>query len=197
MSIYKEEWWPTPVWYYDIPTDEINLEKIAQECYFQKNVDPPGRTKSNRKGWQSQSFDLSNFNKNTEIIKLIKQIEKLASQVFNDFGILKKIPTELGNFWININHPSSFNVAHVHSNSVISGVCYIKSNDHAGNLFLHNRSDLEFINKTYTDCNNKSTFSDITYSPVQGRIIFFPGWINHSVGENKSTEDRISISFNF
>jgi uncharacterized protein (TIGR02466 family) len=197
MSIYKEEWWPTPVWYNDISTDEIDLEKIANECYFQKNLDPTGRARSNRSGWQSQSFDLSNFDKNTEIIKLIKQIEKLASKIFDDFGILKKIPSELENFWININQPSSFNVPHVHSNSVISGVCYIKSNDLSGNLFLHNRSDSEFINKTYTDCNNKSTFSDVTYTPVQGRIIFFPGWIGHSVGENKSTEDRISIAFNF
>ena len=197
MNIYKEEWWPTPVWYNDSSIDEIDFKKIVQECYFQKNLDPAGRAKSNRNGWQSQSFDLSTFNNNTEIIKLIKQIENVASQIFNDFGILKKIPAELGNFWININQPASFNVAHVHSNSVVSGVCYIKSNDQSGNLILHNRSDSEFINKTYTDCNNKSTFSDITYSPIQGRIIFFPGWISHSVGENKSTEDRISISFNF
>ena len=181
MNIYKEEWWPTPVWYNDSSIDEIDFEKIVQECYFQKNLDPAGRAKSNRNGWQSQSFDLSAFNNNTEIIKLIKQIENVASQIFNDFGILKKIPAELGNFWININQPASFNVAHVHSNSVVSGVCYIKSNDQSGNLILHNRSDSEFINKTYTDCNNKSTFSDITYSPIQGRIIFFPGWISHSV----------------
>ena len=197
MKIYKEEWWPTPVWYYDISIDEIDFEKIAQECYYQKNVDPTGCTKSNRKGWQSQSFYLSTFNENTEIVKLIKQIENLAPQIFNDFGIIKKIPTELDNFWININQPNSSNISHIHPNAVISGVCYIKSNDQSGNLLVHNRSDADFINKMYTDCKNKSTFSDIAYSPIQRRIIFFPGWISHSVAENKSTEDRISISFNF
>jgi len=28
-------------------------------------------------------------------------------------------------------------------------------------------------------------------------LVIFPGWLKHSVGANLSTEDRISISFNF
>ena len=32
--------------------------------------------------------------------------------------------------------------------------------------------------------------------PVEGRILIFPAHLLHEVGENKSNQDRISVSFN-
>jgi hypothetical protein len=32
--------------------------------------------------------------------------------------------------------------------------------------------------------------------PKDGDLVCFPGWINHSVGENLSEHTRISIAFN-
>ena len=32
--------------------------------------------------------------------------------------------------------------------------------------------------------------------PEEGRMYIFPGWLEHGVEPNQSTEDRVSISFN-
>jgi uncharacterized protein (TIGR02466 family) len=196
MNLHKEEWWPTPVWWYDI-VDEVDLRLITKECYDQRQIDFNGNSLSNRHGWQSQSSENLILNPDSEIKKLTKKIEEIAAEIYENFGVIKTKPKHLANFWININSKGSFNVPHVHPGSVISGVCYIKADRLSGNLNLHNRPELEFINRAYTECNNRMTFTEISYSPIQGRIIFFPGWINHSVSENKSDQDRISIAFNF
>ena len=36
----------------------------------------------------------------------------------------------------------------------------------------------------------------IHFNPTEGKIIVFPSHLNHLVQENKSNEDRISVSFN-
>ena len=38
---------------------------------------------------------------------------------------------------------------------------------------------------------------DADLEPISGRIIMFPAWLWHAVGENKSNDVRISVSFNF
>ena len=40
------------------------------------------------------------------------------------------------------------------------------------------------------------TAEEITMRPEEGRMYVFPGWLEHGVEENKSTQDRVGISFN-
>ena len=34
------------------------------------------------------------------------------------------------------------------------------------------------------------------FPPIEGRVLVFPSYLSHQVQENKSDEDRISVSFN-
>ena len=38
---------------------------------------------------------------------------------------------------------------------------------------------------------------DYSYEPVEGGLMLFPAHLEHKVLENKSDEDRISVSFKF
>jgi len=40
------------------------------------------------------------------------------------------------------------------------------------------------------------TAEEITMRPEEGRMYVFPGWLEHGVEENRSNQDRVSISFN-
>ena len=43
---------------------------------------------------------------------------------------------------------------------------------------------------------SKLAASKWRYSPTPNRLIIFPAWINHSVEENNSNLERISMAFN-
>jgi len=57
---------------------------------------------------------------------------------------------------------------------------------------------LSVFDKSSNDDFKKSNFIDDSYHcyPTEGRIIVFPSHLEHHVQENKSNEDRISVSFN-
>jgi uncharacterized protein (TIGR02466 family) len=193
MQVIKEDWWATPIWYFDIPIEEADYIKIAEECYSEKNKSE-GRIISNKDGWQSNDIFK---NKNIpNISNLINIIDVQTKHVFKDHGLKNNIDVGIGNSWININFKDSSNYVHTHSECIMSGVYYIKANENSGDTEFYGDSRLEFYNQLYFDNSNKNTFSSVVYKPIVGRVLIFPSWVPHSVKSNKSDEDRISISFN-
>lgn len=196
MQITREDWWATPVWYFDIPIQEVDYNKIVNECYSEKNKSE-GRVCSNIHGWQSN--DIFTNPKIPNISNLIKTIETYSKNIFQDYGVKKDINLVIANSWININPPGSYNATHIHPTPGLSGVYYASAPKNSGNILLHNNFMMQFINATYLDTTieNKNTHDNIKYEPLTGRVIIFPSWLPHSVEINNSNEDRISIAFNF
>ena len=194
MQINREDWWATPVWYFDIPIQEVDYNKVAEQCYLEKSKSE-GRTVSNRIGWQSH--DICANSEIPNISNLIKTIEMYSKNIFQDYGIKKEFNVVIHNSWININTPGSYNEFHIHPNCVLSGVYYVSAPENSGNVVIHNNSIMQFTNASYLDINTKNTYQHIEYKPVNGKVIIFPSWLPHSVQPNNSKEDRISIAFNF
>ena len=194
MQINREDWWATPVWYFDIPIQEVDYNKVADECYLEKSKSE-GRVLSNKDGWQSN--DIYANPKIPNISNLIRTIETYSKNIFKDYGVRKDINLGIDNSWININPPGSYNKFHVHPGSTLSGVYYAKAPKDSGNILMYSNSLMQFINKSYLDGDNKNTYHYINYKPSDGRVIIFPAWLPHSVEKNDSKEDRISIAFNF
>ncbi len=192
MQIFKQDWWATPVWYFDIPQSTVNYLEIEKECYQYKNIDA-GNTISNVGGYQSNNIFINNAS--TEIKKLLLSIENLSTEWYNDFNVKPQFPRKIDNCWININSTNNYNKPHVHHQSIFSGVYYVKAPKDTGCITFNNQSDRDFILQTFTN-QNRYTVSDINYDAVVGRVVIFPSWIQHSVGINQSNEDRISIAFN-
>ena len=100
--------------------------------------------------------------------------------------------------WLNIVPPGGFITRHDHSNSIISGVFYVltEQGDNV-NFFDSNLKIKQVITISSREQNiwNGNTFNINVHDNL---LLLFPSWIDHSVGENvlQATRNRLSIAFN-
>jgi uncharacterized protein (TIGR02466 family) len=169
--------------------DNLNLEIFAHDQMRTTN----GRKYSNRGGWQSNFVDES-----SELVPLVIEINNRLEALRNTIGFKDELNLKVDSMWININHPYSYNSLHLHPNSYMSGVYYIKVPENSGNLVLKHPTRLQslFTPSNVLKSYNENNSSNWNISPEVGKLIIFPSWIEHEVTQNLSGEDRISIAFN-
>ena len=187
MAMHTELWFPSVIWSSIVNSiNNTELKKYAYEC---KNNDK-GRTISNYGGWQSN--DIAGA-ENPEMEKLINLISEEAATCAKQVGLSE---VELYNIWININPPGSYNHLHNHVGSIFSGVYYVDASPEQGNIQFERSDGGEYHipSKIYKPTYYTSTRA--TYAAKTNALYIFPGWMKHSVEGNKTTTDRISISFN-
>ena len=182
---------PVPIHQFDVNGfDEIQNELIDY-AYDLKKKYPEGNLLSNRGGWQSKGFDV-----NDENDKLHQFIVNCLSQ----FPYIKISVKLLLHGWININKPGDYNVMHSHPTNDLSGVIWLKAPKDSGRIVFVSPFNFKSYREmsSYTDDFKKSFNIDESYyfNPIAGRILVFPSHLQHEVLENKSNEDRISVSFN-
>jgi uncharacterized protein (TIGR02466 family) len=194
IEIHKQDWWATPIWFFDIENDDIDFNKIESECYQEQNLDNIGRSVSNINGWQSQVIP---FDKNDEIKKAIQVIASTHYAYTNAFGTKDNLEFSIDNYWINISNKGGYNAAHNHPQSLFSCVFYIKTPKDSGDIVFYKNYMEQFAINPYTKNDNAYNFETVKYPAIKKRVIVFPSYVLHSVEENKSDEDRISISFNY
>ncbi len=103
---------------------------------------------------------------------------------------------EITGCWANINPPGTRHVAHQHPNNYLSGVYYLKAPEGAPSIaFLDPRSHVHIISPKVRRDNNYNS-GRVNIDVREGMLIIFPAWLVHEVGENRTDESRISISFN-
>lgn len=172
-----------------LSVDNLNLEMFAYEQMRMTD----GRKYTNRGGWQSNFIDDL-----PQVQPLIEHINQRLEQLRNDIEFIDQAFLRVESMWININHPYSYNSNHIHPNSYISGVYYVKVPENSGNLVLRHPSNLISI---FTPSDVIKQFNLLNSSkwniePKDGDLVMFPSWIEHEVTQNISGEDRISIAFN-
>lgn len=193
VNLIREEWWATPVWYSDISSEIVDIEKLKIECQEYKDR-YPSVSHSNIGGYQSpfvKDLEFENIN------KLKNVIDESCCAGLEDLGIIDDIPRKLAGLWININYQGSYNLQHIHPGSVLSGVFYVQIPKDSGNIVFEPSSERDFILKTITKQNNKFNWGTIEYTPLPGKLLIFPSWIQHQVSPSLSPEERISIAFNY
>ena len=125
--------------------------------------------------------------------KLVQDITSCMNQYCRD--ILGEEPNlRHTQSWLNVNPPGSSHHKHFHSNSILSGVLYLQVDDQTGKFLVH-REDNNRISKEIKNY-NQYNYKYLFFEPKQFELYIFPSSLSHSVDENKSTKDRISLSFN-
>jgi uncharacterized protein (TIGR02466 family) len=135
-----------------------------------------------------------------QFANLKKQIqEKVDEYVYEVLGVTKKQKWLITTSWLNKAPTGGYHPSHWHSNSLISGVYYLKTNPTSGAICFHKERshnnmwrdtfciDFEKTNEYNTDC---------AISPKPNDLLLFPSILNHSVLDNLSQEDRYSLAFN-
>ncbi len=184
-----DELFSTPIGCY---TGNYDLLSIEKWCYneMQKNE---GKQCSNLGGWQSNDYTGEDLEL-TPLKELCDGINYASDEFGQTLG-LRDRPT-LVNLWVNINPKGSYNRVHIHPESRLSGVFWIKSTntDDSGPLvFMRENS---YALDTIAPIKTKYSVNRFGYVPLSNNMLLFPSYLPHQVLLNKSDEDRISISFN-
>lgn len=94
--------------------------------------------------------------------------------------------------WCNKNSKGATHHRHAHPNSLVSGVFYFRIDDSAPILFHNKQNALVVEPIKHHEFNNEA----YGLKMKNAELILFPSHLEHSVPENKSDMERISLSFN-
>jgi len=182
---------------FSTPIYEANLmlpTGIEELCLNLKN-EQESVSLSNEGGYQSNN--IAN-DKRFETIRGLSYTH--TNEFYNMLGRAKGKEIHLSNMWVNINQNSHYNIPHIHPNSFLSGVIYIKVPKDSGKIIFNHPCDYltyDWKEECFDDLNNSTTAPSWWVQSETSKILIFPSWIKHSVESNQSNEERISIAFNF
>jgi len=189
--MFRDLVFPTPIYIADLNDDALN-QQLERDIINWSNEDK-GVVRTNIKGWHSST----NMHELPEYAKLVDMLYS-AQRTIYDQEYYESEPF-LGNMWANINPPGGSNRAHIHPNSLWSGVYYVKAPQNSGQLKIEDPRSVALMSRPRQKDVPKPDrlWREHHYEPKTGRLIMFPSWLNHCVDPNNSNDIRISVSFNF
>jgi uncharacterized protein (TIGR02466 family) len=130
---------------------------------------------------------------------LLNYINSKAREFLNLRGFNPKCYLEITS-WLQLYPTGTHFNKHDHYGAIISGVLYLKAPKDCGNIRFYNpiigrrATDVFFENIKITS--NEYNYHYAEYTPIEGEMIMFESWLEHSVDMNLSPENRIAVSFN-
>ena len=184
---------PTPVWTLQLENYQPINEQMYKFIKINQSKDQEGISKSNIKGWHSKDFNMQEI----EPKNFIKFILPAIEQVITDMNWEKqKQSININNMWAIINTGGSANLRHQHGNSTISGAYYVRAPKNSGDIVFYDPRPAPVY--TYPKALNPNLLNAQVngINPKEGALVLFPSYLDHSVNENLSNDERIVISFN-
>jgi len=199
MKFIRDLLFPTTIHIYDDVLEPKNMQVMLN--YLKKNVMKSEyvttmKDQNNNSGvdisqtWQS----LPDLYKHPKFEKLTKKIIIFSKNYLDEMNWIYS-NYQITDMWATINPPNGFHRPHIHSNNVLSGVYYLKSDVSSDIIFADPRPQAHIIEPEITNfqLNNSQNWH---YPSVENRVILFPSFLSHHVPVNQSNDDRISIAFN-
>ena len=184
---------PTPVWVTKIDKYKETNEEIYKYIKKLREVDEKGIIKSNIKGWHSNDFEL----KDIEVKNFINLISPQINQALVDMNWdINNQLIKISSMWAIINIGGAANARHHHGNSAISAAYYVRAPKNSGDLVFYDPRPAPVYSHPHSKKPNHLNAMVNSVSPVEGALVLFPSYLDHSVNENLSNEERIVISFN-
>ena len=181
---------PTMIWQHQVEPEivaRINPAMGAKidELYSKRPPIVP------KQGWQTD-----------QNLHLLPDFQELVTMINHaGKGVLDSLEAEYEAFeitscWANINPPGKRHIPHHHPNNFLSGVYYLRTPKGAPPItFFDPRPQAHFISPKVRK-NNAYNSGQVNVEACEGLLVLFPAWLIHQVGENRTNENRISISFN-
>ena len=189
------KFFPEPVFKYKFEKAEFFNNKLAQYIYSLQKEDLNGLTKSNRGGWHSKDFKLTD--QNSIQFKFALELQKYIFDTFQKFGWeTGKNNIRITQMWAIINKKDDFNVIHTHPNTYLSAAYYVKAPKNCGTFFIENPNSAKRYFRPEIANRNELNGEVAGIEISEGDLLLFPGYLPHKVGKNESDDDRIVISFN-
>lgn len=130
---------------------------------------------------------------------LLQYINRITREYLHVLGFDPRCYIEITS-WLQFNQPKSYFVRHDHYGALISGVLYLQTPPDSGEIIFHNPLESRRVTQTFFDRikkeENQYNYNHVKFYPKVGDILLFESWLQHSVGQNLSDDNRISISWN-
>ena len=184
---------PTPVWTVQLDNYKNINENMYDFIKSNQSKDIEGINKSNVKGWHSKDFNLNDEYPQKFISFILPSIEQVMADM--NWEKQKQI-AKINNMWAIINTGGSANLRHQHGNSTISGAYYVRAPKNSGDIVFYDPRPAPVYSHPNVLGPNLLNAQVNSITPKEGALVLFPSFLDHSVNENKSKEERIVISFN-
>lgn len=132
-----------------------------------------------------------------EMQELVSVVMREAGEILDIYAV-KRDSHYITNMWANITHPNRRHSMHIHPNSLLSGLVYIKVPKHCGQtIFASPRQLAKNLEPTYL-AKNEFNADIFSLPPEKGRMLLWPSHVPHAVEEGAAdeAEDRIVVAFN-
>lgn len=179
----------TPVFLYDTHYSDTNVHDTTNE--------QTAMTLNTAQNFSSANHNILELDHYSEIKRRI--LDGLDVYINEVMCIDKKHSFYLTQSWLNINPPGTAHHKHNHSNSIISGVYYIETDETDSITFSSNSNTNITANETLAiDVSEYNLANSRNWTIPVGTngIIYFPSTLLHEVAPNKSDKTRISLAFN-
>ena len=166
--------------------ESFDLEKLKNDIQEYRLENPPV-LRSCKGGWQSKIFTPDDPMPVPNCIpdKLYSAIETYKTNTrLGEYDL----DLQIESYWFNVNPPEAYNTLHVHPANILSAIFWVSCPRNCGSFMV--RHPHEMVNFYLGP-------DEMKMSPNDGALLLFPSYLPHFVESNKSSEDRISISFNF
>ncbi len=199
----KELFFPTQVYFFDFPDAKRLNRNLKRRIRQWRKAAPEGIVRSNVQSMGSWHSPVD-MKTRPEYAEICQRIVDVAANIYTDLGYAADSFPCIDNMWANISPRYGFNREHNHPGVLWSGVYYVQAPANCGRLVIREpRRESTMIQPRFRDDQprKKEVWGEVYYEPVPGRIIIFPGWLEHAVEPNLSTRkgtagERISIAFN-
>ena len=197
-------WFPTHI--YCEPLQKSGRARfnadLADECRRLRDFDAAGRRWSAKNypgGYTSYASmnELHRFSSTFAALekKLLRHVRAFARTLDMD---LRRRAIRLSDIWVNIMPPTAAHSLHLHPLSFISGTYYVTTpRDCPGLKFEDPRLSKFMAAPPKLPDARRENKIHVTYPAEAGNVILFESWLRHEVAANRTTAERISVSFNF
>jgi uncharacterized protein (TIGR02466 family) len=198
----RKNYFPTMIFQFDIENCE-QLNKTLLDLTYAERESGAAVNKSNTAelgSWHSAT----GLHKNPAYEPLLSEVDVALARISAELNYATDHLLKVTSMWSIINPPGNGNRAHIHPNSLWSGVYYVQASDSGGKIeFIDPRTVLIMNQPKYEDKKKRprECWTKVTFKPVAGRMLIFPAWLYHGVDPNLSKKpgragDRVIMSFN-
>ena len=180
----------------------FDMGELEKSCWSIAQDDEAGQKwcdENNYPGYTSYA-SLSDLTWRSPFFEELKNLLDLHVKTFVeelDFD-LEGRNLKLEDLWINILPEGGNHSAHIHPNSVISGTTYISMPSGSSAIKFEDPRHSMMMAAPSRIKDAKEYLKPFIYvNPSVGDVLLWESWLRHEVPANNSSEERISISFNY
>ena len=185
-----------------VDSGNFDMGGLEKSCWSIAQDDEAGQKwcdENNYPGYTSYA-SLSDLTWRSPFFEELKNLLDLHVKIFVeelDFD-LEGRNLKLEDLWINILPEGGNHSAHIHPNSVVSGTTYISMPSGSSAIKFEDPRHSMMMAAPSRIKDAKEYLKPFIYvNPSVGDVLLWESWLRHEVPANNSSEERISISFNY